>query len=100
MGFETSCRDLARDLEQRKAIVQAYVRRVEGLPSEDPKKHDTLADEIKEIAKDIAAEIDRLQRECPSDWQAKRRQLDLRFSELEKKMDGALSRLPSETFIG
>jgi hypothetical protein len=100
MGVENSCGDLARELAQRKAIVQAYVRRAEGLPSGNPKKHETFADELKRAAKDIAAEIDRLQRECPGDWQAKSRQLDLRFSELKEKMDGALSRPPSETFIG
>ncbi len=100
MDIETSCMDLARELEQRKAILQAYVRRAEGLLPGTPKRTDTFSDELKNIAQDIAAEIDRLQKECPVDWQAKRRHLDLRFSELKAKIDGGLSRLPSETFIG
>ena len=100
MGLETSCKDLAKELEQRKAAIQEYVRRAEGLPSGEWQSLDGFADEVKAMAKDINAEINHLRRECPTDWQTKKRQLEFRFSLLKKKMDEALSRLPSEIFIG
>ena len=100
MNIKTSCSDLARELERSRVILQEYGRRAEGLSSGNPEKHEPFAEELKKMTADIAAEIDRLQRECPSDWQAKRSQLDFRFSELKEKMDVALSKLPSESFIG
>ena len=100
MGIETSCKDLARELERRRMILQGYTRRAEGLPPGNPEKHEPFTEELRKITADITAEIDRLQRECPSDWQAKRSQLDFRFSELKEKIDRALSKHPSESFIG
>ncbi len=100
MDLRTYCKDSAKELEQHRANVREYVRKVEGLPPLYRQRLEPFADELEEVGNEIAAEIDRLQRECPSDWQARRRQLDLRFSALKNKMDRALSRLPSEVFIG
>jgi len=100
MGIETSYSDLARELERRRAILHEYARKAGELPPGNSEKHEPFAEELKKIAADIRAEIDRLQRERPSDWQAKNRQLDARFTELKEKIDGASRKLPSEMFLG
>jgi hypothetical protein len=100
MGVGPTYSDLAGELERRRAILREYARRVERLPPENPAIHGSFADELKKMTADITAEIDRIQSESPSGWQAERDQLDSRLSELKRKMNGALSKLPSETFLG
>lgn len=100
MELRDYCEISRIELEELKARVHDMFSKFEKMSSSDREKFGPISNELETIIKEIDDRIDQLQRECPSEWNLQRNELDVKFSRLKKTLEEALGKVPPEAFIG
>lgn len=89
MDVKEYCSLVDADVREWKAKAYDVLRRIDAMPAEDKEKAGPFLDELHTIIADLTAKIERLSKECPSEWSPHKDEIDGHFSRLKKLWDEA-----------
>lgn len=100
MDVKDYCEKSKSELMEWKAKVKDIFSKLDGIPIGDKEALHPVVNELQTIINEINDQIEVLDKECPVDWDLKKKEIDGKFSSLNKKVRKVLEKLPSESYIG
>ncbi len=83
MEVESYCDSLNIELTGWKAKVYDVVRKLDKVSSGDKEKVVPMVNELHMIIEELSDRSDRLKKECPTQWEPEKIEMDGKFSQLE-----------------
>jgi hypothetical protein len=81
------CDNVVAELSVWKAKAYDVVRRVDKLSSGDKAKMTNQVNDLHIFIEELENRIDRLRRECPTDWKSDQIEMETKFGHLKGKMN-------------
>ena len=100
MDVKDYCEGSKSELMEWKAKVKDIFCKLDGIPIGEKEAFSPVLNELQTIINEIKDQIEILNKECPVDWDLQKKEIDGKFSSLNKKIREVLEKLPSEAFIG
>jgi len=85
MELQDFCMTAHIELAGWKAKIYDVMRRMDKLPPGEKAKTQELVNDLHVVVDEIADRLTQLQRECPAEWSAERKQLQKKFRALGDK---------------
>jgi len=83
MDAKSYCSSVSTELTAWKANLYDVIRKTHSLPAADQNKMAPVIDRLNAIVADLDERIERLARECPTDWHAQRTEIEARMSKIK-----------------
>lgn len=100
MDVKDYCEESKSELIEWRAKVKDIFSKLDGIPIGDKEAVYPVVNELQTIINEINDQIELLNKECPVDWDLQKKEIDGKFSSLNKKIREVLEKLPSEAYIG
>ncbi len=100
MDVQAYCDSLNIELTGWKAKLDGVVGKLDKVSSGDKEKVLPIVNELHMIAEELTDRIERLQRECPTQWEPENIELEHKFSQFETKLEEDDWRSVSPSDIG
>ena len=100
MDVKDYCEESKSELMEWRAKVKDIFSKLDGIPIGDKEAVYPVVNELQMIINEINDQIELLNKECPVDWDLQKKEIDGKFSSLNKKIREVLEKLPSEAYIG
>ena len=81
------CDNVVAELSVWKAKVYDVVRRIDKVSSGDKAKLGDQVNDLHMLIGEIENRIDRLRRECPTDWEPDQIEMEAKFTQLKSALD-------------
>jgi len=75
------------ELTSVRTRIDAMVSEIGQMPAAEQEARSAQVAEMKSMADDLTARIDRLKVECPADWSAEKAEIDTNRRKLQEKVD-------------
>ena len=89
MDIKEYCAVVDAEVIGWKAKAYDALRRIDEMPAEDKANAGPFLDELHTIIDELTVNIERLSRECPSEWSSDKQEIDGKFKRLKKLWDEA-----------
>lgn len=87
MDLKTYCSTVSIELTGWKAKLYDVVRKLDKVPTGDKEKVVPLVNHLHIVMEELGDRIDRLEHECPTEWQPEQTAIETKFGELRSKLD-------------
>ena len=81
------CDNVVAELSVWKAKVYDVVRRIDKVSSGDKAKLGNQVNDLHMFIEELENRIDRLRRECPTDWKSDQIEMETKFTQLKRSYD-------------
>jgi len=100
MDVQSYCNSLNIELTGWKAKVDDVVRKLDKVSSGDKEKVVLMVNELHMVTEELTDRIERLQKECPSEWEPEKIELAGKFSQLKTKWEEVWQNVSPADFGG
>jgi len=95
MEVQSYCDSLSIELTGWKAKIYDVVRELDKVSTGDKQKVAPMVNELHMVIEEITDRIDKLKKECPTQWEPEKTELEGKFSHLKKKWEEVIQNVAS-----